>query len=226
MRSNSGSPAKAAPAASRSTVNTRALTGPPGLGGLQPGDAEFAAQIRQFLGIERADDIHDGQFARCGGDDHDAAELSVAGVFEIDIHIAVAALGADTDYAPPRRALQLAAHGIYVGLAVFAFLPELEAAHVNAFQARDELTDIGVAILIFQEPAGELQHGFIQGDRYGFFGFLFQCLQIDRHLDFLRPRGEQRRRQGNCYESHRFPSSLRNTQKADERRHYSAAARG
>src|SRR5580700_368082 len=69
---------------------------PPGPGPLEARDAEFAAKIHQALGVERANDVDDGQFPRFGVDYYDASQLAVTAVLEIDVHV-IAVLGPDAD---------------------------------------------------------------------------------------------------------------------------------
>src|ERR1700691_580128 len=136
---------------------------PPSPGPLEPRDAEFAAQIGEPLRVERADDIDDGQLPRFGCDDHDAAQFSAAAVFEIYVHV-FAVLGSDAHQPSARRALQLAAHSLDIGHAVFAFVPEFEAPDVDTFQTGDQFADIRIVIVfIVDEFARKLQKGLVTG---------------------------------------------------------------
>ena len=119
----------------------------------------MSAEFVQLIRVDGALNADDGQLLRFGHQNRESADLAALR-FQVHFGI-VAGLWLRTPTIRDQAgAWSCARNRLDVGLLIFSGLLEFEALDVNAFQAADQLLDLGVIrILVREKPAGRAEAG-------------------------------------------------------------------
>src|ERR1051326_6654206 len=147
------------------------------------GNAELAFERGDLCDADRANEIHERQLARLGGDDHQPAYgLGVAAArVDVDLRALAIALFYHPHALPgPSR---LAAHARDDVLVVFTVLLEFVAAHVDAFELRDDVVRRAlIGIVGVEKLRRHLQQIAVECDVDGLPGFVREAGKVDVQL--------------------------------------------
>jgi hypothetical protein len=113
-------------------------------------DTEDSAELADARHVERAVDVHDGDLARFGGDDQEAAGLPIRALLDHDVGEAARLLGGD-DVHPVAGAGHFVAEGAHDFDIVLALLGEFITAHLDGLERLGEIAEALLALLA-REP--------------------------------------------------------------------------
>src|SRR5258708_24984148 len=139
------------------------------------GDAEVPFDGRQLVYVDVANEVHDGQLLRLGGDD----EQAVGGVTaHVEVDLGVLPSAALDLHNPLPRGPELGAQVVHDAAVVLPFLVEFVGADVDALETFDDLASLAV-VAVVEELRGQPEHGAVERDVGRFRGAVAEAGGVD-----------------------------------------------
>src|SRR5258708_3274339 len=139
------------------------------------GDAEVPFDGRQLVYVDVADEVHDGQLLRLGGDDEQAVWRVTA---HVEVDLGVLPIAALDLHNPLPRGPELGAQAVHDAAVVLPFLVEFVGADVDALEAFDDLASLAV-VAVVEELRGQPEHGAVERDVGRFRGAVAEAGDVD-----------------------------------------------